>query len=238
MTQARFDPPPRAVFFDLDDTLCDYATARLERLRYVFTRALDGRAKAGAEIDLDRMIADSIQMHPHGADHFGTLFVGYGIDDPAKARSAAAWYRKNRFFALDLFLEAREVLLAVGHTTTASDRPDRRRLGIITNGPTEVQRAKLDRLEIRDLVDVVIISEEFGAAKPDPAIFHEALHRVGFRAEEAVFIGDSAEFDMAGARAAGIPSVWLNRQGAAWTEPDWTPDREIRSLRDVPQLIS
>ena len=57
----------------------------------------------GSRIDLDRMIAESIRMHPHGADHFEELFVRFGIADARQARAAANWYRKNRFHGLRLF---------------------------------------------------------------------------------------------------------------------------------------
>ena len=50
-------------------------------------------------------------------------------------------------------------------------------------------------------------------------------------------MGDSVEFDMAGARAAGIPAIWLNRDGRAWSEQDWRPFQEIRSLDEVPLLL-
>ncbi|MBA3449736.1 MAG: HAD family hydrolase [Chloroflexia bacterium] len=224
--------------FDLDDTLCDYATARQMRLRRAFTDACNRRSSAGKRVDLEQMIADSIRMHPHGADHFAELFSRYGIDDPASAREAAAWYRNNRFFALNLFPEARKVLLAIRHLATERIRPRRRPMGIITNGPAEVQRAKLELMGVFELVDFAVISEDFGVAKPDPAIFQEALHKAGSRADQAVYIGDSVEFDMTGARAAGIPSVWLNRYGASWSEMGWSPDRQIASLQELPRLVA
>ena len=71
MTSLPLDPRPKAIIFDLDDTLCDYATAREARLRRAFTLFPHGGIKTSDGVDLDRMIAESIQMHPHGADHFG-----------------------------------------------------------------------------------------------------------------------------------------------------------------------
>jgi putative hydrolase of the HAD superfamily len=100
-----------------------------------------------------------------------------------------------------------------------------------------VQRAKLELLGIDRLVDFVLVSEEFGVAKPDPEIFREALRLAGVRPEEAIFVGDSIEFDMVGARAAGIPTVWVNRQQRPWTEPGPPPTRQIRSLADLPHLF-
>ena len=237
MTPIPFDPPPRAVLFDLDDTLCDYASARRERLRLAFTLAPDGAFRERKGIDLEAMIADSIETQPHGADHFPGLFAQYGIADPDHARAAAEWYRSNRFHGLDFFPEARDVLGSVRARLTAMPRASARPLGLITNGPAEVQRAKIDLLGVGDLVDFAVISGEFGVAKPDPAIFREALDLAGVEAGEAIFIGDSVEFDMAGAHAAGIPSVWLNRHGRAWSESGWKPCREIRSLDEALLLL-
>jgi FMN hydrolase / 5-amino-6-(5-phospho-D-ribitylamino)uracil phosphatase len=230
-----FDPSPRAIFFDLDDTLCDYASARQVRLRIAFAIGLESRSLGGgAELELDRMLEESIEMHPHGAEHFADLFRRHGVSDARAASIAADWYRSNRFHGLQLFPETIEVVDAVRRSGVAGSRP----IGVITNGPLEVQKAKVDLLQINDLADFVIISEDFGVAKPDPAIFREALRRAGVPAHEAVFVGDSAEFDIAGAHAAGMHSVWLNRSGTAWADALTPPCREIRSLRQLPMLIA
>jgi putative hydrolase of the HAD superfamily len=68
---------------------------------------------------------------------------------------------------------------------------------------------------LRELVDHVVTSAEFGAAKPDPAIFHHALDLAGAPAAEAVHAGDSVEADVEGARRAGIPVVLVARDGEA-----------------------
>src|SRR5215208_7624503 len=236
MAPQPLDPRPKAVIFDLDDTLCDYAAAREARLRRAFTLSRRG-FPPGDAIDLDRMIADSIQMHPHGADHFAELFARFGIADVRAAEDAADWYRKNRFHGLRLFPETEAVFTTVRNAVSADGPKAARPIGIVTNGPTEVQHAKLELLGIDRLVDFVLVSEEFGVAKPDPQIFREALRLAGVRPGEAVFVGDSAEFDMAGAQAAGIPTVWLNRQKRPWTELDPPPTREIWSISDLPQLL-
>jgi FMN hydrolase / 5-amino-6-(5-phospho-D-ribitylamino)uracil phosphatase len=231
------DPKPKAVLFDLDDTLCDYAAARESRLRRAFTLAPDGGIQPREAVDLDRMIAESIRMHPHGADHFAELFMRFGIGDAGEAQAAADWYRKNRFHSLRLFPEVETIFSIVRKAVSRDDPAAYRPIGIVTNGPTEVQQTKLELLGVDRLVDFVLVSEEFGVAKPDPAIFREALRLAGVQPEEAIFVGDSVEFDMAGARAAGIPTVWLNRQKRPWTELDPPPTREIWSISDLPQLL-
>ncbi len=229
------DPIPRAILFDLDDTLCDYSSARDLRLRIALSRNGAGEPVAWAEDVLREMIEVSISMHPHGTDHFEELLARYGVSDPAVARSAVRWYRDNRFHGLELFPGAIETLRAVRTVDARNDT--RRPIGIITNGPTEVQRAKLDLLDLHQFVDVILISEDFGAAKPDPSIFREALNQMGVSPGEAVFVGDAAEFDIAGARSAGLPSIWINRRDERWNGPGPEPDRTVRQVTDVPNLV-
>jgi HAD superfamily hydrolase (TIGR01549 family) len=193
------------LLLDLDDTLCDYTSARDLRLRTAFLLNGDGRPVARPEIDLDEMIAASLSLHPHGAEHFPELFADFGLDSRAAAR-AQEWYRANRFHGLRLFDDVWPVLSTL-KSKPAAKQADGRSIGLITNGPTEVQRQKVDLLGIGDLVDFVVISEEFGVAKPDPAIFAEALRLATATADRALFVGDSPEFDIAGARASGIAPV-------------------------------
>ena len=211
--------------FDLDDTLCDYVSARDLRLWIAFQEA----AGQLAEDLLARMVSESIATQPHGVDHFPELFAAHGLD-PASAGLAIDWYRSNRFHGLRLFDDAVPVL--------AELRARGHRLGIITNGPAEVQRAKVDLLGVEPLVDFVIISGEFGVAKPDPRIFREAL-RLGRASErEALHVGDSLEFDIAGASATGIRTAWVNRHGAARTAADPEPDHVVRTASEALALIT
>ena len=73
----------------------------------------------------------------------------------------------------------------------------------------------LERTRLRALVDAVVTSAEFGAAKPDPAIFAHALELAGgVPPGDAVHAGDSVHADVEGARAAGIAAVLVARDGA------------------------
>ena len=93
----------------------------------------------------------------------------------------------------------------------------------------------MKRLGIFDYIDTYTISEEVGAAKPDPRIFHVALERAGVYADESVFIGDSWSNDVLGAQAVGIRPIWLNRQGAI--SPDSTIE-QIESFENIEKILS
>jgi putative hydrolase of the HAD superfamily len=89
----------------------------------------------------------------------------------------------------------------------------------------------LERTRLRPLVDGVVTSAEFGAAKPDPSIFARALEIAGAEPGEALHAGDDLDADVAGARAAGIEAVLVDRDGAP------APDG-VRTVRTLEGLIS
>jgi HAD superfamily hydrolase (TIGR01549 family) len=76
--------------------------------------------------------------------------------------------------------------------------------------PEVLARCGLDRS-----LDGVVTSAEVGSRKPHPAIFEAALNRARCRPGEAVYVGDTPEEDLAGAQAAGIRALIIDRQGGA-----------------------
>jgi putative hydrolase of the HAD superfamily len=71
----------------------------------------------------------------------------------------------------------------------------------------------LARCGLGGLLDLVVTSAAVGARKPDPRIFEVALERAGCRAQEAIHVGDTPDEDLAGARAAGIRALLIDREG-------------------------
>jgi putative hydrolase of the HAD superfamily len=109
------------------------------------------------------------------------------------------------------------------------------KIGVVTNNIAAEQVKKIRACGMEELIDELVVSEEAGACKPDPAIFRVALERLDCRPEEAVMIGDAWATDIAGARAAGIRAIWFNPRGLP--SPDPTQTREIRALEPVEALL-
>lgn len=97
--------------------------------------------------------------------------------------------------------------------------------------------ADLERIGLRRHFAHCIWAREFGAAKPDAAIFHDACARLGLAPEHVLHVGDDPQLDVAGARAAGLRAAWLNRHAAAWTEPGIEPDLQLRDLDELVRWI-
>ncbi len=86
------------------------------------------------------------------------------------------------------------------------------RLVVVSNWDVSLHE-RLDELGLTPLLDGAVASAELGVAKPDPAIFAHALAIAGSAPERAWHAGDSAEADVAGARAAGVTPVFVARHG-------------------------
>ena len=107
---------------------------------------------------------------------------------------------------------------------------------IVTNGGTTMQNSKIDASGLRGLVDAVIISEEAGVAKPDPRIFERAVAAIGAVTEETLFVGDSPESDILGAKGMVIRSAWLHR-GREWGYAEERPDHVLDDVSDVRAIV-
>ena len=111
------------------------------------------------------------------------------------------------------------------------------KLGIITNGFTELQQVRLERTGFRDHFDVLIISEQVGVAKPHPEIFEYALSAMGHPSRERVLmVGDNPDSDILGGLNAGLHTCWVN----ADNKPDPTdinPHYQVSSLSELESLL-
>ena len=85
------------------------------------------------------------------------------------------------------------------------------RLGIITNGPSEGQRKKLEKSGLAGYFqkEHVIVSGDYPYHKPDHRLFEEAAQRLSVSVDECVFVGDIFTNDVYGAMKAGMKAVWI-----------------------------
>jgi putative hydrolase of the HAD superfamily len=120
-------------------------------------------------------------------------------------------------------------------TVLAALRRSGLRLVVVSNWDVSLHE-RLAETGLAALVHGAVASAELGAAKPDPAIFLEALRFAGVGAEAAWHVGDSVEADVAGALAAGIRPVLLARDGPAGGVPPGVP--AIASLIELPRLVT
>jgi len=158
---------------------------------------------------------------------FDAAVRSFGIEDGEAGAVLAERFERARRTLQRLMPDAREVLarLAVDY-----------RIGLLTNGAPDLQREKILASGLGGHFRVIAVSGEHGIGKPDPALFHRVLAEIGGTPAESAMVGNSLERDIAGARAAGILSIWLQVPGSEETDPV-EPDRTIRSLSELPSLL-
>ena len=89
---------------------------------------------------------------------------------------------------------------------------DRHKVGLITNGLSEVQNPRIDAIGIRNQLMTIQISEEARTMKPRKEIFLKAIDEAGGRIETTLMVGDSVSSDYQGAINAGIDFCWMKEK--------------------------
>jgi len=119
---------------------------------------------------------------------------------------------------------------------------NRYRIGLISNTgitPGRILRRVLEHHTILRYFACTIFSDEVGFTKPCPVIFRKAINALQVNPAGAIHIGDLLETDVAGAKAIGMKTVWLNDAGTDLQRNDskTAPDHEIRELSQLPRIL-
>ncbi|MBM3340685.1 MAG: HAD-IA family hydrolase [Betaproteobacteria bacterium] len=118
--------------------------------------------------------------------------------------------------ALHVYMSARNEVDLYPEVRASLARLKRRyALASLTNGNADVARIGLG-----EFFSATISAHVHGVSKPEAALFHLACRSLDCAPEQVVHVGDDAELDVRGARAAGLRCVWMNRAAGAWTGAD------------------
>lgn len=128
-----------------------------------------------------------------------------------------------------LYFGAREILEELQQKAT---------LALITNGLSQVQRARVERLDIEQYFKAIVISHEIGASKPGHEIFEATFRALGDPPKEtALMVGDSLTSDIRGGVNYGIATCWYNPKGKT-AGHDVGVDHEITRLDQLPAIAA
>ncbi len=218
--------PYRAVLFDFDDTLVDTRDALTKLCRhYYVTRPSDNRPPTEEEY------IDGLQLTNSEELSLWDFYV----------RMLEIW--PGCFESVETALEVHS--LAVPDAVSIDQRTESMLVdlraagipvGVVTNGPTQMQWAKVRNTGVADLVGAVVVSEEFGVNKPDPAIFRHALRLIGACPAETLFVGDNTVADIGGASGVGMQTAWMSHS-RSWQIDSYSPDHVVENVWDVRPLL-
>lgn len=113
---------------------------------------------------------------------------------------------------------------------------------IITNGPSDMQRAAIKQVGTEDKFQTIVVSgdEDVAVRKPNPRIFEIACERLGVESKHVLMVGDNLEADVKGALAYGMQAIWIAHSAAQPFAPDceWVPDTAALHAYLKPKLSS
>ena len=221
------------IFFDIDGTLIDHATASA-------TASLRFHDQYGPQIPFPREqfadVWERILMKHFERFCRGELSV-WGqrrermrevFGDPQLSDAEC-----DRLYR-DFVAEYEPATRAYDDVMPAIEQLKNQRLGIISNGIRDQQIGKLERAGLLQFFPLRVFSEDAGLGKPAPQIFWEACHRAGERPADCVYIGDNLETDIVASRQFGMRAIWLERSGSMANFEDVPV---ITTLRQLPAAL-
>lgn len=222
------------VSFDGDMTLWDF----LKVMRYSLKHTLAELRKQVPtprvlELTIDEMIAirnqfaDEVKGETWNLEEirlgaFERTLEHVGCPDKELAVHLNAIYRKHRFEDIELYPDV---------IATFDVLAPHFKLGLLSNGNTYPKHCGLE-----GYFAFVIFSQDVRVEKPDRRIFEITAQRAGCELAQMLHVGDSLITDIAGARNAGVNSVWLNREGVP-NDSETQPDYEVASLTEIPAIL-
>ncbi|WP_028549572.1 HAD family hydrolase [Paenibacillus sp. UNC451MF] len=223
------------IFFDLDGTLMDFKAAELLGVqafqqhygnRYDYNCSQEDFYDAWCRIGqkhYSRFLSGELTFEQQQVERMKEL-VSKEIND----EEAAACYQ-TYIQHFEMHWQPYEDVIPCLHKLAG------RRLGVITNGDSNQQRLKLERMGLTDYFEMVITSGELGYSKPDAAIFHYARERAGTDLHEMIYVGDDVRTDIVPCEALGIKGIWLNRRNESPAAP---VKYKITTLNDLFEYLS
>ncbi|MYM62060.1 HAD family hydrolase [Pseudomaricurvus sp. HS19] len=239
----------KALFFDMDDTLCDtrkanrIATEKLAAaVEGCFPDRVNGQQFAASYIKgiyRDWTEGERARYLPiaegEGEGVFRVQLIrdllqlqGVGDVTGEQADFLQSRFDQDRIDAFDFYPGIAEFLRNARQFFT---------LVVITNGPEFSQVPKVERVRMADYVDHVIIGGQEPEQKPARSIFAKALQLAACEPHEAIHVGDSLAADIAGAHNSEITSVWIRHQQPLDAELGIEPHHTVMHPEEIPQLI-
>ena len=235
---------PAAVLLDLDDTILDDSSRVHESWREACAghadrlHPLDPATVVEAIRTMSKWFWDDPDRHREGRLQLGAArrevvrlaLSTLGVDDGDLAAGIGDAYSDRRDIGMEPIPEAIETVRWL--------RSSGRRLALLTNGAGAAQRKKIERFELADLFDAILVEGELGFGKPDERVYRRALGALDVNPSDAWMVGDNLDWDVAAPQRAGLSGVWIDARGRGLPEKSPVrPDHIVRSLADLPSLI-
>ena len=221
----------KVVLVDVDDTILDFDLCAADAIRKASTRgnvplpdAVFDRFFVLNRRLWDRLQAGEFDLAGLRRIRWNTIFADLGV--------TADGERFEVFFERAL---EESCLPVAGAEEALAYLSKKYRLAAASNAPSKQQENRLARAGLLGYFSDVFVSGDLGASKPDPVFFDRLFERLpGISRGETVMLGDSLTADIAGAKAAGIRTVWFDKRNEGGSGG---ADAAIKSLEEIGQAL-
>jgi len=228
----------RAIAFDMDQTLIDFAGSRQAGLEAVLARI----EAAGFAVPRERFIeshdAHAVREDDHyhatgtwrpTGERFRDLCIEFALPHDGFADELTATYVRVRYATIRPYPETRAALEAL--------RP-RYPLFLVTNGPSSHQHREIEATGLAPHFARLFVVDDYGLRKPDERVFEMVRDAAGVRDDEMLIVGDNPVADIDVPRRRGWATAWVVRDAARRRRADpGRADAVVRSVADVPGLL-
>ncbi|MBI4017115.1 MAG: HAD family hydrolase [Candidatus Aenigmarchaeota archaeon] len=207
----------KAILFDFWGTVVENGTYSPLRQSYDILRP---RMAFGQFVQLFEK-AFMTSAFKEQAEGFQAVCDAFGVQPkPFIIEKLIGTWNKNRMFA-KLYPETIPVL---------GELKKKYKLALVSNCDSFTPQV-VERLELDKFFDCMMFSFEIGKLKTDPELYAATLKKLGVKKNEALVVGDSLETDVAGANAAGISAVLVDRNGKREF------DKKIQTIKELPVFL-
>ncbi len=236
---------PRAILFDLDDTLISayrHPKPTWQAIAAEFADALHplpAAEVAAAIAEASEVFWSDADRHRQGrlqlADaRTGIVAAAFTELERAGYPAAATHLARRLAERYHVYSDERMFLFDGAHSVVDRLRDYGVKLALITNGAGPAQRLKIERFDLAHRFDHIQIEGEHGFGKPEERAYVHAMATLDVGAHETWMVGDNLEWEIAAPQRLGIYAIWHDSVGAGLPEgTDVRPDRIIRSLREL-----
>lgn len=237
---------PRAILFDLDETLLSFGHRPalladvVQAFAVLFEPVAPARAAELLEAQFNIFWSDAERHRLWRTRPLiearryicAKAFEDLAAEGARGLTEALAHDFAERFHA---HRESQQRLFDGAHETLDALTAAGVRLALVTNGTGEAQRDKIGRFDLEHRFAHIQIEGEHGFGKPEARAYEHALQVLDLRPHETWMVGDNLDWEVAGPQKLGIFGIWHDPYGVGL--PSDSPVRPDRIIRALPELL-
>jgi len=221
----------KAVVFDLDNTLIDFFKMKEQCCESAVTAMVE----AGLHLDEKTALEKLMKLYWKEGIESQNIFEKFlekelGKVDYKILASGIAAYRRVKAGNLAPYPHVKSTLIRLKEKGL--------KLGIVSDAPRMQAWLRLAEMGLTDFFDEVVAFDDTGKTKPNEKPFKAIIQRLGLKAEEIIFVGDSPERDITGAKAVKMKAALAKYGESKYTKNSGIkPDFELKDLRDLIGIV-